>query len=102
LLYLATNKILFSITLSWIHIVLTILSSFFFLTLPYFLTNSYEGLGGMPRRYYDIGQSHTYIFYGNFSKSLLVFACVLASGQLFYFGNLFIGLYQRSKYQNNR
>ncbi|MBX3255373.1 MAG: hypothetical protein KF862_14625 [Chitinophagaceae bacterium] len=100
--YLVTKNILYSKTLIWIHIIFTIVGCFFILTIPYFLTNAYEGLAGMPRRYYDIGQSKTYQFFGKLTTTAVVFAFILVAGQLTYLINLAIGLTKRVGGQNNR
>ena len=102
LLYLLTKKNLYSIKLTWTHIILTIATCVFILTLPFLLTNSYEGLAGMPRRYYDIGQSKTYQFFGKLTKTVIVTAFILALGQLTYLLNLFLGVSKRVGGQNNR
>jgi cytochrome c oxidase subunit I len=94
LLYLATKNIMFSQALSWTHIILTIIGCVFILTIPLFVTNSYEGLAGMPRRYFDIGQSKSYKIYGNLTKHAVIFVFFLAVGQLTFLLNFFIGLYK--------
>jgi cytochrome c oxidase subunit 1 len=94
LLYRATKSILFSKSLSWTHIILTIAGCVFILTIPYFMTNSYEGLAGMPRRYLDIGQSKTYKIYGNLTKTAVILVFFLVAGQLTFLFNFFIGLYK--------
>jgi len=102
LLYLATRKKLYSKALTWTHIFLTIAGCVFILTFPNLLTNSYEGLAGMPRRYYDIGQSKTYQFFGELTKTGVAIALILALGQITYWLNLFIGLSKHQGRQNNR
>ena len=101
-IYLSTKNILFSKALTWTHILLTIVSCIFILTLPYLLTNSYKGLAGMPRRYNDIGQSKTYQFFGEMTKTAVAIAFVLAVGQLTFLAHFFIGLSRRLHRQNNR
>lgn len=102
LLYLGTRRVLFSKKLSWLHIVLTIVSCILVLAIPNFLRNSYEGLAGMPRRYYDIGQAKTYAFFGNATKAAIYLFLVVAIAQLAFFINFFIGLYKKLNGQNNR
>ena len=67
LLYLTTKEILFSKGLSWIHIILTIAACIFILTMRWFMTDSY--LAGMPRHYYDIGQSETSKIHGHLTQT---------------------------------
>ena len=102
LLYLVTKNFLYSKALTWTHILLTIAACIFILTLPYLLTNTYEGFAGMPRRYYDIGQSKTYQFFGELTKTAVVIGFILVAGQLTYLANLAIGLSKHVGGQNNR
>ena len=102
LIYLTTKNILFSKRLMWIHVFLTILACIFILTFPYFLTNSYAGLAGMPRRYFDIGQSKTYQFFGELGKTGVVLVVILALGQLTFLANFFLGLYKYETGRSNR
>jgi heme/copper-type cytochrome/quinol oxidase subunit 1 len=97
-----TKNILYSKALTWTHIILTIAGCIFILTLPYLLTNSYEGLAGIPRRYYDIDQSKTYQFFGKLTTTAVIFAFILVIGQLTYLVNLVMGLTKRVGRQNNR
>jgi cytochrome c oxidase subunit I len=101
-LYVATKHFLFSKALVWAHIVLTIITSVYILALPFLLSKTFEGLAGMPRRYYDIGQTKTFTFFVYFAKSAILLAFVLALGQLTYLVNLGVGLYRRINNQNNR
>jgi heme/copper-type cytochrome/quinol oxidase subunit 1 len=102
LLYLLTKKFLYSKALIWTHIISTIVGSVFILAFPFLLTNSHEGLAGIPSRYYDIGQSKTYQFFGNLTKTTVVIAFILTAGQLTYLINFVVGLYKRPGAQNNR
>jgi cytochrome c oxidase subunit 1 len=102
LVYLVTRNVLFSKALTWTHVTLTTIACIFILTLPYFVTNSFEGIAGMPRRYYDIGQSKTYQIFGQLTKTTVVIIFVLLIGQLTYLLNFFIGLYKHFIRQNNR
>jgi heme/copper-type cytochrome/quinol oxidase subunit 1 len=102
-LCLFTKNILYSNTLSWIHVLLTIVSCILLLIFPSVLTNVYEGgLASMPRRYYDIGQSKTYSFFSDISQNTFIIACILVVGQFTYLINLVIGIYKRLSKQNNR
>jgi heme/copper-type cytochrome/quinol oxidase subunit 1 len=102
IVYLATKHILFSKPLIWAHIIFTMIGCFLMLTLPYFTTNVYAGLAGVPRRYYDIGLSKTFIIFGQLTKSGAFLLFISLIGQLTYLCNLFIGLYRRTSRQNNR
>jgi cytochrome c oxidase subunit 1 len=100
LLYLATKNILFSKSLSWTHIILTIIGCVFILTIPFFTTNSYEGLAGMPRRYFDIGQSKTYKINSNLTKTEVILVFLLVAGQVTFLLNFVIGFYMRFNRKN--
>jgi cytochrome c oxidase subunit 1 len=68
MLYMATKSFLYSKKLSWTHICFTILSSLFLFVLPIFIPNSYNGLAGMPRRYYDFSSRESFYMFGRFPK----------------------------------
>lgn len=93
LLYLATKNILFSNALSRIHILITLVGCMFIWAVPHYITNSFWGVAGMPRRYYIIAQSERYPFFGKLSAATLVF--LFALGQLIYLFNLLIGIFRR-------
>ena len=101
LLYLASKNILFSKTLSWTHIILTLVACIFVLTMPYLITNWDEEIVGMPRHYHDFGQSKTFKYSGNLTKHAEIVAFILVAGQLTFLINLIIGLYRRLKRQND-
>ncbi|HVK96613.1 MAG TPA: hypothetical protein VM368_02295 [Flavisolibacter sp.] len=102
LVYKATKNVLYSNKLSWTHIILTIATSLFIFALPFILTNSYQGLAGKPRRYYDYGQFNSFNIFGEFAPIVITVFFIAAVGHLIYFVNLFVGLYQRVSGQNNR
>src|SRR5687767_13087330 len=52
-LYLLTKQFLFSKILTWIHIILTVATSVFLVGISFYSNDSYKGLAGMPRRYFD-------------------------------------------------
>jgi hypothetical protein len=95
LIYLIAKNMLVSKTLSWTHVILTIVGCIFLLSTPCFMTNSDDQLAGMPRHYHDIGQSKTYKYSGGFTKSGVILGFFLVAGQLTFLLNLFIGLYRR-------
>lgn len=98
LLYRATEKMLFSKKLSFVHIISTIVCCLFILILPYII-NPYKGLAGMPRIYSENGQTKTYNFLGDISNNSVILISILVFVQLFFLLNFFIGLYRRT---NNR
>ncbi len=99
LLYLLSNSLLLSKALSWVHIVFTIITALFLVTTPIWLSLFATYGPGMPRHYYDsIG---TYLAsYNTLDKTiqkLLLILFVLATGQLFYIINLFLGIGSKIK-----
>ncbi len=99
-LYLATRQFLFSKKLTWIHVILTVLSSLFMLMLPYLSTYSYSGTGG-PRIYYDYEELNRFKIFGNLTSNSITAFAFLLSAQLIYFANLFVGLYKGVGRQKN-
>ena len=85
----------------WTHIILTVITSLFMLTLPYLATYSYGGVGG-PRTYYDYEEFNRFKIFGNLTNIALAIFAFMLVGQLTYFINLFVGLYKRAGRQNNR
>lgn len=94
LLYFITKKYLYSKLLTWIHVIVTIVTCIFILSIPFLLIDPYGELAGMPRRYYDVGQSNGYQFEGELSRTVLVCAYILAGGQIIYWLNLIWGLFK--------
>lgn len=102
LVYEATKNILYSNKLSWIHIILTIATSLFIFALPFNMTNSYQGLAGMPRRYYDYGLFNSFNIFGELAPTVIIVFLIAIIGHITYFVNFFIGLYKSTTRQNNR
>lgn len=90
-LYLLTNRFLFSKALTWIHIVLTIICSILILALPFLLTYSIVDLDA-PRRYNDYDGSNRFKFFGSLVSITSIMILILLFGQVTYFVNLIIGL----------
>ena len=65
--------------------------------IPYFYSYSYQGLAGMPRRYYEIDVVSTYEIFGELPEAVAIAFVIFTLGQLTYFINLLIGLYKRTK-----
>jgi heme/copper-type cytochrome/quinol oxidase subunit 1 len=99
-LYLVTKKALLSKTLSWIHILLTILSCLFLITMFYWMNDHYEGLAAMPRRYLASGITEQYDYLNNQAKATWLSMLILMFSQITYVVNLSVGLYQRAVRRN--
>lgn len=95
LLYLATDKLLFSKILSRIHILLTIGVCVFLIVTPYLRNNVYDGMAGVPRRYLDSGPADLFSFYNIVFKIDFILMVVVTVGQLIYIVNLSMGLYKK-------
>ena len=102
ILYKTTNKLLYSQQLSWIHILLSTFLASFFAISPYVLSNSYEGLAGMPRRYLDFEESSITSFFRKMNKTEIIIFSILIFGQLLYLVNLTLGLLRKPIRENNR
>ena len=89
LVYLFTNRFLFSRMLMWLHVVLTVVISVF---LAIFIAN-FGKLAGMPRRYIDDG----FNAFAQFQQSILVSVFLLVLGMALYVINLLIGLVRRKQ-----
>lgn len=88
-MYLLTKRVLFSKVLTWIHIILVILSSTALLALAYY--SDYQGMAGAPRRYYDFS-SWDSLLHNNLIKGMVILFFLMGLGLLAYILNLFIGL----------
>lgn len=96
LLYLYSMRLLFSKALVWTHVVLTIACFACIFSDPY-LSNAFsDGLAGMPRRYFDFGESfNCFEFFDFFAGPVKVAFIVLACAQIIYLINLCLGLYKK-------
>ncbi|MEO8852318.1 MAG: hypothetical protein ABI359_00970 [Ginsengibacter sp.] len=91
-IYLATNKILYSKALTWIHVIITIL------TIGFFLATLFIGeslLNPTPRRYYDFGNWNSLITYTTRTKSISITIFILLFGQIILVINFIAGLIKR-------
>ena len=93
--YLLTKRLLFSVILTWAHVIATTSSLIIILIVSLLGTNSYNGLAGMPRRYYDYDSWNTFILYNYQAKGILIAFLLILVGQLAYVINLIIGIVKR-------
>ena len=84
ILYLLTKRFLYSMTIAWIHILITISASIFILTILF--------IGLSPSRLTNNRQE----LIGN---SLQILSLIFVFGQLTFLANLLLGLYNRNKAQ---
>lgn len=92
LLYLVTNKMLFSKALMWAHVMIT-LSGFIIFASDLYLGTAFSNL--KPRRYYDLSSSVSFGYFHQSSKVLSTALIVLLFGQLIFLINLITGLFKR-------
>ena len=90
--YLLTNKILFSNALTWVHIIITILTFVLFALALYF-GDSLSNL--KPRRYYDYSVADSFTAYDKYTKAIGIALSVLVFGQLIFIINFVGGLFRR-------
>ena len=95
LIYLLTSHFLFSKSLMWLHIVLTLVCFIFIFSYPYLSSGFSEGLAGMQRRYYDNSDFSFFDLFSYFAYPIKISFIVLTLGQLIYLINLSFGLYKR-------
>lgn len=95
LFYLLTNRFLFSKTLTWIHIILTIVCSILILVLPFLLTNIVVGVD-IRRHYNDYGGSNRFKVFGNLIRINYITILILLLGQVIYFINLILGIAKKA------
>jgi heme/copper-type cytochrome/quinol oxidase subunit 1 len=93
-LYLVTNKILFSKTLTWIHIIISILTILLLILSLYFRNAT---LNTTARRYYDFSNWDSLDNYTTFTKVFGKVLLILILGQLLFFINLVMGLLKPKK-----
>lgn len=95
-LYLLTNKILYSKTLIWTHVIVTILT-LLLVALTLFFGESF--MNPTPRRYYDYSNWNSFNNYTEFTKAIGITIFVLLFGQVIFIINLIAGLLKK---QTNR
>jgi cytochrome c oxidase subunit I len=101
ILYLLVKRILFSKVLTWINVILLVVTSTFFVVISFYSNYFYEGLAGMPRRYYDYNSWNTLTFYNNLTKGVLVTILLVILGLIIFIINLVIGLVKKYKGQSS-
>ncbi|MEO6330832.1 MAG: hypothetical protein ABIO55_17990 [Ginsengibacter sp.] len=92
-LYLLTKRFLFSKILTWLNVILIVATSVFLVTISFYSNNYYNGLAGMPRRYYDYRSWNNFGFYDNLTKGVLVTILLLVLGLSIFIVNLIMGLF---------
>ena len=101
IIYLLTKHLLFSKFLTWVHIILTVLTSIFLVAFLFYPNNYYQGLGGMPRRYYDYSSLENLLRHNNLTKGVVISLLVLSLGLLTYIINFIVGLFKKFRSWTN-
>lgn len=91
-LYLLTNKILYSKTLTWVHTIITIVSLLFFALILIFGDNF---MSPAAQRYYDYSSWNALHQYTTFTKAIGITIFVLLFGQFIFLINFIAGLFKR-------
>ncbi len=89
LLYLITNKMLYSKKLVWIHIIVTMIT-FILLTFLLFPSNVAEPF--KPRRYYDASNWESFTLFNEYASALAITIIILLCGQIIFIINFIAGL----------
>ncbi len=101
LLNLFTKRFLFSKLLTRLHVLFLTGASLAYMVISFYAKNNYNGLGGMPRRYYDHSGWNNFSRYANLSNIILLLALLFALGILLYLVNLITGIIKKLIHHNN-
>ena len=91
-IYLLTSKLLYSKALTWIHVVITLLTILLFALTPFFGNNLINPTSG---GYYDYNIWSSFDSYTRFFKTVTITILVLLFGQIIFVINLIAGLFKR-------
>lgn len=101
LLNLFTKRFLISKLLTNLHVLFLTGASLAYMIISFYAKNNYNGLGGMPRRYYDHSSWNNFSMYTNLSNIILLSALLFALGILLYLVNLITGIIKKLIHHNN-
>ena len=93
ILYLLTTRILFSKVLTWVHIILAVLTSISFVAISFY--SNYQGKAGTPRRYYDYSNWETTVQFDNLTKVVAILFSGMVLGLFIYVVNLGAGVIKK-------
>ncbi|MEO7046653.1 MAG: cbb3-type cytochrome c oxidase subunit I, partial [Ferruginibacter sp.] len=79
-------------TLAYIHFWLTIIGAYCI-----FWPMHYEGLAGMPRRYYDFSAWESFKMFGGLNEFISIVAMIVFAAQLLFIGNFFYSMFKGRK-----
>ena len=98
ILYLVTNRILYSTTLTWVHTIITILT-LLLLTTTLFISDNF--MNTTPRQHYDFSNWESPDNYTTFTKAIRVTIIVLLFGQIIFIINFIVGLLKKLTNRKN-
>ena len=99
LLYLATDTMLYSKKLTWIHVVITVVYIIIFIL----YSRSFSNNVGMPRRYYDYGNGfNAYFHFQQEARTLRLTTLTFILAQLLYVINLLAGIIKAVSIRHNK
>jgi cytochrome c oxidase subunit I len=106
ILYVCMNQWMYSKRLSLIHIILTITTIVLIVVMLFMILQQFhKGLAGMPRHYYDYGNSYLNTYYSlrKSQQTLTLIAVILSFGQIIFPINLIVGIIKimRTKAKSN-
>ena len=79
-------------TLAYMHFWLTIIGAYCI-----FWPMHYEGLAGMPRRYYDFSNWESFKMFGGLNEFISIVAIIVFAAQLLFIGNFFYSMFKGRK-----
>jgi heme/copper-type cytochrome/quinol oxidase subunit 1 len=92
ILYMVTNKVLYSKSLTWVHVIITLVTLLFLL---FFLNNGGDIFNPKPRRYLDYSNFTTFNRYERDTRWITYITIALLFGQVTFFVNLIVGIVKR-------
>ena len=92
ILYVITNKILFSKALTWVHVIFTILAMIIFVS-DFYFANIFSNI--KPRRYYDFSSWVSFRHASEFVKAIGIALILFLSGQIIFVINFIAGIFKR-------
>jgi len=93
-IYKLTARFLFSNFLTWLHILVTLLSVIVFIALLFTASNLYSPT---PRKYYDYSNWDSMNDLNTYSRNLTILLFILVAAQVLYVINFLGGLVKRKK-----
>lgn len=94
-LYFLTRRLQLSNFLTWLNVILLIATSVSFVVLSLYFNTSYEGLGGMPRRYYDYTAWNNFDLYDTQTKGVVFATLSFTFALIIFIVSVVLGLLKK-------